>query len=524
MSRKVLKYDDVVQELSQAIETIAGPVVQTLSPKGGNVMFNDGTIISNDGISIARSIRVADYFQDSIIRTIRESCVRTNSEAGDGTTTSILLTSVMLKEGMRLKSEGFNGMEITRTLREASKKLLGRIKEQARVIKDDKELFNVARISANNDDKIAKTVVDTVKVAGLDGMVFIEPNNKPEDEIESNVGFNIKAGMFRPEFRTHGFAAMYSKVPVLITDKRLYYKAEAEAILRSVYDAGYKEVVVVARDFLGDCLNFLTVNHTGGAFKVLLIKEPDATDQSYESLEDLAAYLDSRVVTEKAGNLVDNITIKDFAIADRVFSDGQKSLLSKENKKKANPQLVNLLDSLRKELAKKPKDKDIERRIANLTSGMATIKVGAATQQEMQERIYRFEDSVNATRAAMRHGYLPGGGIAIMNAFNDKDYPEDYRTLFRRYTEAGLRQIARNCGKDPDTIVERVKHLQEDLDSPDIGYDALTDDCVNMIQVGIIDPYQVLQLAIENSVSAACNILSVNYFVVEENKEEDDKK
>ena len=449
MNKIIQSYDKVEQDILDAVATIADPVVQTLSPKGGNVMYNDGgrSIVSNDGISIAKSINLADNFKNSIIKLIRESAIRTNQEAGDGTTTSILLTAVLIREGLKLRRDGINPMEISKNFRTFIDKIVTRLKEQAKVAESDKDILNIAKVSANNDEAIANMVLRTVKTAGLDGMVFIEPNNKPEDTIEENIGFIVKSGMFRPELRNNGFTSVYKDVPILITDKRLYYKEEAESILRTVYQSGKKEVVIVARDFLGECLNFFIANHTNNAFKILLVKDESATDVSYESLEDLASYLNCEVITEKQGSLVNNIKFEDFGTASRVFSDGLKTIISKDENS-TNVKLSMRLSALRTELEKDDHNEVVKSRIACLTSGMVTIKVGASTEAELQERIFRYEDSVNAARTAMKFGYLSGGGVALLNAYDPSDYPDEYKNVFRKFCQASVRQIVKNCGKE----------------------------------------------------------------------------
>lgn len=521
MNKVISNFNEVELKILEAVDAIAAPVIQTLSPKGGNVMFNSGgrTIVSNDGISIAKAIQVEDNLKNSIIGIIRESCLRTNQEAGDGTTTSILLTSILVREGLKLRRDGVNPMEIVRKFKELVPKIVERLKSQTKVAEDDKEIFNIARVSANNDSAIADVVLRTVKTAGLDGMVFIDQNNEPGDKIIEDVGFIIKTGMFRPELRNgNGFTAHYSNVPVLVTDKRLYYKEEAETILRTIYENGYKEVVIVARDFIGDAVNVFIANHTNGGFKILLVKDPNVTEDNYDTLEDLAAYLDCPVITEKQGHLVNSLTIEQFGFADRVFSDAQKTIIA--NTEKVNPNLTMRIAALRSKLEEDKHDEKIKARIASLTSGMVTIKVGASTETELQEKIFRYEDSINATRAAMRHGYLPGGGVALLNSYNEKDFPEEYRGLFRKLCEGSVRQIAKNCGKDPDTVVKTILELQEDLGTKDVGYDANSDEYLEMSKIGVIDPYQVVSLAVENAVSAACNILSVNYYVINEQPKE----
>jgi chaperonin GroEL len=528
MRTEVRPYTGNEEKVLTAVATLADPVVQTLSPRGGNVMLPlpDGRlVVSNDGITIARAISSEDEFENNIIRMMKEACVRTNTEAGDGTTTSILLASTLVREGMKYRRDGMNPIELIDGIRKGGEKIQQRITKFVKKIRGNKDLQHVAYISANNNDEVAERVVETLDVVGLDGMVFIDVNKKPHDELVKDVGYIVRAGMLRPEMQAgdgRGMVVSYENVPVLVTDKRLYYREEAETILRAVYQGGWDTIVIVARDFIGEFTNVMLANHKplGGKFNILLVKDPNATDAGAETLEDLACYLEGEVVSEKTGKLVDQLTPEQLRIANRVFADGTKTVILKEDNK-ANPRLSMRVSNLRAELEKDKENEKIKERIGSLTTGMVKILVGAPTMAELQERIYRYEDAVSATRAAMRSGYVAGGGVTLMNCYNEDDYDGVFKSLFRKFTEASIRQIAKNCGKDPDTVVENVKGLQEDMEDPEIAMNAKTGDYQNMREAGIIDPAEVLRLTVENSISAATNILSCNYFVT--NIKEDGK-
>lgn len=519
----VYPYSQIKSKILEAVDMISDPVRQTLSPKGGNVLFEDDNgepKYTNDGATIARNINVKDPVHNYVINIIKQSSLKTNLEAGDGTTTSIVLTRVLLKEGFKMLEEGVNLIVLKKKLEEMADTLVNRIKERAIKIKTDSDLLNIATISANNDPVIAKDVVEIVKFAGEDGMIFIEQNNKIETEITTEPGFRLNSGMFAPELRTSPsrIVANHKNVPVFITDKRLYYTEEAESILNTVLKGGHKKVVIVARDFVGQAPNIFIGNHAKGVIQVLLVKDSTATEKESPVLDDLATYLGGKVIKEKTGSLVNKIKMEDFCFASNVYSDGEKTII---NPKIANTKAINeLVKGLKDELKdrRNKEDPELKRRIASLTSGTTTVKVGGSTNLEITEKIYRYEDAINASRAAKKDGYLVGGGVALLKAYNRNDYDEITQTLAKRFTEASVRQIAENCGKHADFIVETIlsnKNLN-------YGYNAMTDSYDDLLKVGVVDPFKVTEMAIRNAVSVSNALLSSNYIIVNDRTE--DKK
>lgn len=516
-SNQVRTYSEEKEEIIKAVDMIADPVRGTMSPKGRNVLFknNVGTVLSsNDGATIARAINPKSEVANMIVSVIKQSSFKTNTEAGDGTSTSILLSQVMIKEGLKQVDNGWNPMMLKGEMQRFGAELVKTVKEKAIKVSTDKDLENIAYISANNDREIAKNIVKVVKTAGLDGMVFLEPNNKPEVEIIEDTGFNIEQGILYGEMinNPQRNSATYTNIPVLITDKRLYYQEEAETILKTVLEAGLKSVVIVARDFIGQSVNYFLTNHKQGVINVLLIKDPRVTEKDATTLEDLAVYLGGKVISEKTGSLVNKLKISDFVMADKVFVDPVKSLIS--TKKKKNPELATRVSGIR-ELLKKDKDDEVlKKRLASLTNGMVTVKIGASSQIEMTERVFRYEDAVNATRAAMRDGYLVGGGISVFRAFESMDkskFPAELVPMFKRFCEANIRQIAENCGKHPDTIVEEIASKKGNF-----GYNAMTGEIEDLLKSGVVDPYKVTEMAINNSISVAGEIISSGFIIINE--------
>ncbi len=519
--KKIARYKDVRDKIIRAVDTIADPVRETMSPMGRNVLIEDqnGNFFStNDGVTIAKGITVQDPYENMIIQLIKAAAAKTNTEAGDGTSTSILLTQVLIKEGFKMLDNGWNPMELKKAFDEFGKKIIERLKKQAIPCKTEKEIFNIAHISANNDKEIAKVVTDVVKTSGVEGMVFLEPNNGVDTEIEREGGFTIDIPLMSTDLSSgkNKFVASYANVPVFITDKRIYHQEEAETILRTVIENGYKSVVVVAADFIGQAPNVFFTNHLEHVCQVLLVKMPDA-DKDATHLNDLATYLGGKVVAEKKGKLVDSITMDNFVMAGKVFASGKTIFTSK---KKKNTDLAVLITSLREEIKKKKDNEGLKERLAHLTNTVVTVKVGAATGLEQKEKMFRYEDAVNATRAAMKDGYLVGGGIALKNAFNKKEHPQELGMLFKRYCEANVRQIAENCGLHPETVLENI-NLQK---NKNVGYNALSGTYEDLLKSGVVDPYKVTEMAVSNSISIAGQIISSNTLIVNEVDYEKDTK
>ncbi len=515
-NKQVHKYEDVRGEIVEAVSLVCDPISQTMSPKGLNVIYqgDDGNFYStNDGATIIKNMSFKNPIHQAIHEIIKSASLRTNGEVGDGTSTTVHLSKILINEAFKLIDGGMNAMDVKKEFERFAKVITENLRKNAIKVKGDKDLEDIATISANNDRVIAKDIVKTVKVAGLDGMVFIEPNSKTETEIIEDTGFIIQAGLFSPELRTarDKFVSSMINPIVLITDKRLYYQEEAETILSTAILAGHKNIVVVARDFIGQAIPTFIANH-GKDCNILLVKDPNATDKDAATLEDLAAYLGGKVVSDKSGSLVNNITIDDFCSCAKIYSDARKTIIA--TKKPNNKQVKARIKAIREEIKKEDDDKQLKKRLASLTNGMVTIKVGAFTQIEMAEKIYRYEDAINATRAAMRDGFLVGGGLALYHAFNPKEHTAEYISAYKKLCEGNMRQIAVNCGKHPETIISQVNP------SKHIGYNALTDKIENLLLAGVVDPLKVTENAVNNAVSIVGQIISSNFIIVNEIEED----
>lgn len=513
MDKQIYKASDIKDKILAGIDFIVNPVASTLGPKGNNVMFQTESldhVLTNDGVTIARNIASKDPIMHTIIETIKAAALRTNSEGGDGTTSTTTLAGVLTKDAMKLIEDGYSWIQVRDTLNAIKDRLLKKIDKACIKVDGKKGLREIATISANNDSEIAENVMRAIDVAKEDGMIFLEGNNKPETELAEDLGFMVKSGVMFQELLTEPgkLSVVFRNAPVLLTDKKLYYAEEAETILRTAVKAGHKSIVVVARDFMGDAINTFIANHSKGVIQVMLVKAEGIDEKNNERLLDLAIYLGGKIVTEKTGSLVNKITPEDFVTVNQVFSDPSKTLFTP--KTTGNKQLKERIKLIKEELEKRKDDTELKGRLASLTTGVVTIKVGGHTPVETREKVYRYEDAVHATRSAMKHGYLVGGGMSLLNAFDPADCPnKDFLPLYRRYCEAIVRQIAANAGKHEDTVVENCR-----TGGSTYGYNAREDRYEDLLKAGVVDPFMVVKLAIEGSVSTANTIVSIKYYMV----------
>lgn len=518
MDKEIFKNSDIKDRIIAGIDFIVNPVASTLGPKGNNVLFeNDsgGMTLTNDGVTIAKNVSSSDSVQEMVIETIKSAALRTNSEGGDGTTSTTTLSGVLTKEAMKLVEDGYSWIQVRDELDKLAEKLIKKLEKSKITVEGKKGLREIATISSNNDPEVAENVMKAIDVAKEDGMIFLDGSNKAETEIVQDLGFMVKSGIPYQELLVDSGknTVVFKDAPVLLTDKKIYYAEEAETILRVALKAGHKSVVIVARDFIGDAVNTFIANHTKGVIKVMLVRAEGVDEKSSERLQDLAIYLGGTIVTEKTGSLVNKLTPEQFVMVKQAFSDPQKTLFTPTIA--TSKKLKERIAMLKEELAKNKDNEDVKHRLASLTTGVVTIKVGGATSIDMREKVFRYEDAINATRSAMKYGYLIGGGTAMLKAFDAKDCTNnDFLPLYRKYCEAITRQIAVNAGKHDDTVVANVL-----TGGATHGYNARTDKYEDMLKAGIVDPFMVVKLSIEGSMATAKTLVSVKYYMVIDKKE-----
>ena len=505
MSKVITQLDyDLVQ---RAVNRIAEPVIQTLTPMGNNVMFEKDfhTFITNDGVTIAKMIDSEDPTEDAIIQIIKYGSLSTNQVAGDGTSTTILFSKKLIDIGIEKLKSGTKPMDLKRELLEMKDSILAESKKYVTEVGDD-DLYKIASISAGGDEEIANNVVSIIETSGTDGMVFINESKNQKTNIIKDSGYNLDEHMFDPVLGnvTTG-RADYVNPNVFITDKKLYHVEECKEILETAHKAGVRDIVIVARDFLGEAPGFLISNHLDERvpLNILLIKYP-TPDNDTTGLYDLATYLGGTVVTEKMGNLRGKLNPDHYTPAERVYSFGPKTIFVTNDK--ANPSLSFLVEEVRKKKEEDPEDNTAAKRLASLTAGTVTLEVGGATGPELRELIYRYEDAINASRAAIKSGYVTGGGLTLYNS------TRELTPLAEEFGRVSIEQIAANTGID----------FEESEYGGSVGYNAKTGEYSDLQKDGVIEPYDVFKHSVINAVSVATSILTSGYIIVNKREKEND--
>jgi len=521
----VHSYNQIKEKILEASEELANPVRETMSPQGRNVIFQTKTgqfLSTNDGVTIAKNIQSNDEIKDGFIHIIKEAALQTNNKVGDGTSTSILLSYVLLKEMFKMVEDGLSITEIKDELEIFKKEMLGAIDEICIKDVDNDTLRDIAKISANNDDEIADRVMEIINISGTDGMINLEKGGE-KTELDIDNGYVVNGGILSPDFLKEpgAFSVEYKDVPVLVTDKRIYYKNEVRKIMEVVINAGYENVVIVAKDFIGESQNSLSALHKSADSNIkniLPVKDSLVTDNNATSLSDLAMYLNGEMVSQSRGEMVTNLTIDDFCIAKSVKSNPQKTVIERNDED--NKSLDKHIEGLRKEKEDNPDDDTKSRRLAALTNGMVTVKVGADTDIEKTESLFRYEDAINATRSAIREGILRGGGMAIWTAWNmiEEKIGKDFRHSFGRVSTSPVEQILENSDEAKKNIMDKLK--EETSPESHGGYNAKTRELSDLIEDGVVDPVKVTKQAISNSISVVKQIITSNYLILQKNDKE----
>lgn len=495
---KIIKKFDA-ELVRNAVNRIAEPVIQTLTPLGNNVMFDKDlqTLITNDGASIAKLIDSEDEVEDAIIQMVKYGSLSTNSLAGDGTSTTILLTKKLVDLGLDRIESGVKPMVLKNEFTSLKDSIINNSDTFKKTVGED-DLFKIATISSGGDEVLAKNVVEIIETAGTDGMIFINDSKTQVTKIIKDTGYNLDEPMFDPVLgNTQPGRADYIKPFVFITDKKLYHVEECKEILEEAYKSGVKDLVIVARDFVGESAGFLIGNHMDPQvpLNILLIKFT-TPDNDFLPLYDLATYLGAKIASEKQGSLKGKLTPDNYTLVGRVYSQGKKTIFVSDDK--TNPELSMLIDDVRKKKEDDTNDTKAAKRLASLTAGTVTLEVGAPTGPEMRELIYRYEDAVNATRSALRSGYVVGGGLTLFNVTRELD------DLAKEFGTTSVKQIATNCGVD----------YEENKYGGSVGYNAKTGLFSNLEEDGVIEPYDVFKYSVVNAFSIAIAILTTGYFIV----------
>ncbi len=532
MSKKILYNEEARKTLKRGVDAVADAVKITLGPRGRNVVLDKGygsPTITNDGVSIAKEITLKDKFENMGAEIIKEVASKTNDIAGDGTTTATILTQAIITEGMKHTTMGVNAMGIKSGIESAAKDVVAALKRISTPIKSDEEIKQVANISAESTE-LGTIIADTIKKVGKDGVVTVEESQTTELESEIVEGIQFDKGYISAYMITNSerMEAEYKDPAILVTDKKISTLKEILPLLEQIAQSGKKDLVIIAEDIDGEALTTFVLNKLRGAFNVLGIKAPGYGDTKKQILEDIAVTIGATVITEDVGITFEKADLNMLGKARKVITSKDTTVIVGGKGKKADIEArVSQLKAQRDATESKYDKEKFDERIAKLSGGVAVIRVGAATETEMKYLKLKIEDAVNATKAAIEEGIVPGGGVSLVRAAHEVEKSMVKKTLTKeqelgykivlKALEAPLRQIAINAGKDDGSvIVEKVKNGKGN-----IGYDALLDMMVpDMIAAGIIDPVKVTRLGVENSCSAAAILLTTEAAVAEEPKEE----
>ncbi len=510
MAKQILYNEDARRALQRGVDKVASAVKITIGPRGRNVVLDKGygaPTITNDGVSIAKEISLKDKFEDMGAEIVKEVASKTNDVAGDGTTTSVILMQAIMNEGVRETGMGANAMGLRFGIEEGMKHAVKALREIAKPIKSDEEIKQVANISAENES-IGAIIAETIRKVGKDGVVTVEESQSVGVDSEVVEGLQFDRGYVSPYMITNAerMEASYEDPAILITDKKISSVKEILPLLEKLAQTGKKELLIVAEDVDGEALTTFVLNKIRGSFNVLAVKAPGYGDNRKELLADIATVVGAKVVSEELGMKLETADLSALGRARKAIATKDNTIIvGGKGKRDAIDARAAQLRKQRDETESKYDKEKLDERIAKLSGGVAVIRVGAATETEMKYLKLKIEDAVNATKAAIAEGIVPGGGVALIRAGERvrewlkreemkgeaaKEFLAGVKIVLRAL-EAPLRQIALNAGKDPGVIVEKVREAK----NPNAGYDALKDIMVaDMIGAGIVDPVKVTRL------------------------------
>lgn len=532
MAKQVIFGEDVKKKLQRGVDTVANAVKVTLGPRGRNVILDKGyggPTITNDGVSIARDITLKDKFENMGAEIIKEVANKTNELAGDGTTTATVLTQALVNEGLKQTTMGLNSMAVRAGMEHASADVVEALRKLATQITSVDEIKQVATISAESAE-LGEKIALTIDKVGKDGVVTVEESQSFGIETEFTEGMEFDKGYVSPYMVTNPerMESEYKNAHILITDKKIVSVQEILPLLEKIAQTGRKELVIIADDVEGEALATFVVNKLKGGFSVLAVKAPGYGDRKKEILADIAVTTGGTVISEEIGLKLENTELAQLGQADRVVATKDKTtIVGGAGNKDGIAERVKALKAQIESTSSKFDKEKLEERIAKLSGGVAVIKVGAATETEMKYLKLKIEDAVNATKAAIEEGIVPGGGTSLARAaamveaevLKEKDLtPEEmvgYNIVLKALVMP-LKQIADNTGKiDGAVVVEKVKAA-----GGNAGYDAAKGVMVDdMIKAGIIDPVKVERAGVQHAVSAAGILLTTECAVADEPEE-----
>jgi len=521
---KEIKFDvDVRSKMKTGADSLANAVKVTLGPKGRNVVIEKkfgAPQVTKDGVTVAKEVELEDRFENMGAQMVKEVASKTNEQAGDGTTTATVLAQAIINVGIKNVTAGANPMDLKRGIDKAVDAVVTNLKSQSQEVGTDySKVEQVGTVSANNDGYIGKLIADAMSKVGKDGVITVEEAKGTDTEVKVVEGMQFDRGYISPYFMTNTdkMEAVLTNPSVLVCDKKISTMKDLLPILEPIAREG-KELLIIAEDVDGEALTTLVVNKLRGTLKIAAVKAPGFGDRRKEMLQDIATLTGAVVVSEERGFTLENTTPDMLGRAERVtITKENTTIVGGAGDKSAIKERV---DSIRKQIETSTSDYDKEKlkeRLGKLAGGVAVLYVGATTEVEMKEKKDRVEDALNATRAAVEEGYLPGGGVAYIRAAaaleglkGDNDDETTGIHIVAKAIEEPLRQIAQNAGVDGSVIIQKIKES-----TGDYGYNARTGEYVHMYEAGVIDPTKVARVALENAASVAGMFLTTECGIVD---------
>lgn len=527
MAKQFAFSEDARRRLIKGVDIVAKAVATTLGPKGRNVAIDrkfGAPTITHDGVSVAKEIELDDPFENMGAQLLKEAATKTNDIAGDGTTTSTVLAHAIVTEGMKNLAAGANPMLLKRGIEAATKKIADSLTAGAIPVKSKDDIANVATVSAQ-DREIGELIAEVFDKVGNDGVITVEDSQGLHFETEYVEGMQFDRGYLSPYFVTspENMEAEIENAHILIHDKKISAAQDMVPLLEKLVQTGKRDLVVIAEDIDGEALATLVLNKLRGMLNVLAIKAPGFGDRRKAMMADIAVLTGATVISEETGRKLESATLADLGVASKVTSTKDDTVLVGGEGDAAA--ITGRIDQIRVEIDNSSSDYDREKlneRLAKLSGGVAVIKVGAATETELKEKKHRVEDAVSATRAAIEEGIVPGGGVALINAVSaldgmtmDSDDATVGINIVRASLDKPMRKLSENAGMDGSVIIEGVRRAQAEKKNPNIGFDVLAEEYVDMVKAGWIDPAKVTRGALENAASIAAMILTTEALITD---------
>ncbi len=520
-AKQILYSEDARKKVLIGVDKLTEAVKATLGPKGRNVILDKkfgSPTITKDGVTVAKEIELEDPFENMGAQMVNEVASKTSDIAGDGTTTATVLAQAIYREGLKNVTAGANPMEIKRGIEKAVEAVIGYLKKISKSTKDKREIAQVGTISANNDTTIGDLIAEAMDKVGKDGVITVEEAKSMETTLDIVEGMQFDRGYLSPYFVTDSerMEAVLNDCYLLLHEKKISNMKDLLPILEQIAKMG-KPFLIIAEEVEGEALATLVVNKLRGTLQCTAVKAPGFGDRRKEMLNDIAVLTGGKVISEDIGVKLESISVDDLGKAKRITIDKENTTIV-EGKGKSSD-ISGRVKQIRRQVEETTSDYDREKlqeRLAKLVGGVAVINVGAATETEMKEKKARVEDALNATRAAVEEGIVPGGGVAFLRAIptvNKVDLEGDQKigaNIIARALEEPIRLIAINSGAEGSIVVQKVKS-----EKGDVGYDANSNRYVDMVRAGIIDPTKVARTALQNSASIAGLILTTEAMVTE---------